>query len=309
MKRRTFLKYSTTSLILPSMIGSLNAQELDILEKQLFSSNFFSNIFGLKEEKKEIIKLEQEPLEEVVVDNIEIKDNIELKTSSKNIVKKDMFIEEKYITEFISVKEKLTAIQRYVGYGNFNILSFDNMIRMANNSPKINSFTKKELDFLEFIFYYNPSTHGFFGEKISREITETINKNDIVKIPYSGHYLFKGESFDTYTKMSEDIGDSLILTSGIRSVVKQTKLFLDKLASVDGNLTIASKSLAPPAYTYHAIGDFDVGKKGFGYSNFTSRFALTQEFLKMRKLKYIDMRYTINNKDGVRYEPWHIKVV
>ncbi len=30
----------------------------------------------------------------------------------------------------------------------------------------------------------------------------------------------------------------------------------------------------------------------------------------MRKLKYIDMRYTINNKDGgVRYEPWHVKVI
>lgn len=29
----------------------------------------------------------------------------------------------------------------------------------------------------------------------------------------------------------------------------------------------------------------------------------------MRKLTYIEMRYTINNKDGVRYEPWHIKVI
>ncbi len=109
--------------------------------------------------------------------------------------------------------------------------------------------------------------------------------------------------------MKDDVGESLTLTSGVRSIVKQTKLFLDKIDSVDGNLSIASKSLAPPAYTYHSIADFDVGKKGFGHANFTSRFALTQEFLKMRKLKYIDMRYTINNKDGVRYEPWHVKII
>lgn len=109
--------------------------------------------------------------------------------------------------------------------------------------------------------------------------------------------------------MVDDIGDTLFLTSGIRSVVKQTKLFLDKLHSVDGNFTQASRSLAPPAYTYHSIGDFDVGKKGFGYDNFTPRFALTEEFFAMRKLKYIDMRYTINNKDGVRYEPWHVKII
>ncbi len=168
---------------------------------------------------------------------------------------------------------------------------------------------KKELEFLESIFYYDPKYHGFYGQQVSQKITQRINKNEVIKIPNTGHYLFKGEPEKIYYKMIGDVGESLTLTSGVRSIVKQTKLFLDKIDSVDGNLSVASKSLAPPAYTYHSIADFDVGKKGFGFANFTPRFALTEEFLKMRKLKYIDMRYTINNKDGVRYEPWHVKVI
>jgi hypothetical protein len=196
-----------------------------------------------------------------------------------------------------------------VGYGNFNITSFDYSLKIAKNVSSIGQFTKSELEFLESIFYYDPKMHGFYGERISKNITDKIDIKEVVKIPYTGHYLFRGHSEETYYKMVEDIGESMVLTSGIRSIVKQTKLFLDKLDSENGNFTVAAKSLAPPAYTYHTIGDFDVGKKGFGHANFTSRFALTQEFLAMRKLKYIDMRYTINNKDGVRYEPWHVKVI
>ena len=41
----------------------------------------------------------------------------------------------------------------------------------------------------------------------------------------------------------------------------------------------------------------------------TSRFARTEEFKKIKELEYVDVRYTINNKDGVRYEPWHITTI
>jgi len=219
------------------------------------------------------------------------------------------YIEDKYRASFNSIRRKLTLLQRHVGYGNFNILSFDEALRIARNSSSIGEFSKDELEFLEFIFYYNPSSHGFYGKRISNSITEVVNKKEVYKVPGSGHYLFKGKSLDTYNEMKRDVGNTLILTSGIRSIVKQMKLFFDKVASVDGNITIAAISLAPPAFTYHAIGDFDVGKKGYGYANFTSRFALTKEFQEIRKLKYIDVRYTINNKDGVRYEPWHITTI
>ncbi len=294
MKRRDFLKYSATTLVLPSLVTSVNASTTSV-ELPVFPTR------TLKTKLSDVLKIEvEEQKNEKKIIEVEVK---------KEIIKKDKFLEEKHFNDFVSVRKKLKFIQSHVGYGNFNVISFDDILRIAKYSNKIESFSKSELNFLESIFYYDPSYHGFYGERISNKITEKINKKDIIKIPRTGHYLFKGEPMNVYQKMKDDVGDSLTLTSGVRSIIKQTKLFLDKIDSVDGNLSIASKSLAPPAYTYHSIADFDVGKKGFGHANFTSRFALTQEFLKMRKLKYIDMRYTINNKDGVRYEPWHVKVI
>ena len=154
------------------------------------------------------------------------------------------------------MRNKLKLIQRHIGYGNFNLISFDRMIRVARYASKIQRFTKKELEFLESIFYYNPSSHGFFGNKISSNITDIIKSREVVKIPRTGHYLFKGQPEKTYYEMKKDIGNTIILTSGVRSIVKQTKLFLDKVNKTRGNLSIASRSLAPPAFTYHSIGDF-----------------------------------------------------
>jgi D-alanyl-D-alanine carboxypeptidase len=52
-----------------------------------------------------------------------------------------------------------------------------------------------------------------------------------------------------------------------------------------------------------------VGKVGFGLKNFTEEFAQTAEFKRLLDLGYIGMRYPKENLLGVRYEPWHIKVV
>lgn len=226
-----------------------------------------------------------------------------------DLIQDDLFLEDRFIQPMNSVRKKLKYVQRYVGYGNFNIISFDNASRVLRNSPTAKRFTKEELEFIEYVFYYQPESHGFYGNRITTNLSNTINKKEIKKIPYTGHYLFKGKPVETYESMKKDIGKTLIMTSGVRSVVKQMKLYLDKLYNVKYNLSEASKSIAPPAFTYHSIGDFDVGKKGFGVANFTARFAATPEFNEMRKLKYINMRYTMNNKDGVRYEPWHVKII
>lgn len=305
MIRRDFFKSSATLATL-------------FTTTSLFGENSFNKDFEkIINEIFESKKHELERVEKFKNDYIdEVKDSIHLDIKkeknpllTEKTILKDVFIEEKYLNDFKNVRNKLTLVQRHVGYGNFNILGFDEMLRVAKYASNIKSFSKSELEFLESIFYYDPSVHGFYGKRISHNITDSINKKEVRKIPYTGHYLFKGEPEKIYYQMVDDIGESLTLTSGVRSIVKQTKLFLDKVHSVNGNLTDASKSLAPPAYTYHAIADFDVGKKGFGKANFSSRFALTDEFMKMRKLKYIHMRYTINNKDGVRYEPWHVKII
>jgi hypothetical protein len=210
---------------------------------------------------------------------------------------------------FLSITKKIELVKRRVGHGNFNILSYDDMLKTARYHSAIGRFTPVELAFMEEIFYRNPDIHGFYGKRTVPSITTVINKKEVVKIKHTGHYLFRGHSKGSYKRVIGDVGKSLYLTSGVRGVPKQMNLYFNKIKRTGGNISLASKSLAPPAYSYHSIGDFDVGKKGWGYKNFTVSFITTKEFWKLRQLSYISMRYTINNKEGVRFEPWHVKII
>ena len=46
--------------------------------------------------------------------------------------------------------------------------------------------------------------------------------------------------------------DDLVLTTGVRGVVKQFYLFLRKADRANGNLSLASRSLAPPGYSAYS---------------------------------------------------------
>lgn len=214
-------------------------------------------------------------------------------------------------TKFRLVKssvKRLQRLQRTVGYGNFQLLNFDQTLKIARNYSNVGSFTKAELDFLEMIFHEDASKYGFFGEKPLKKVTDQVKRREIVKVPYTGNYLYKGLPFETYRKIIRQVGNKVILTSGVRSVIKQFLLFLNKAYRCNGNLSLASRSLAPPGYSFHAIGDFDVGQVGFGASNFTERFVTTQVYGKLEDLGYLTFRYPRDNHLGVRFEPWHIKV-
>jgi len=205
--------------------------------------------------------------------------------------------------------ERLERVQRFIGHGNFNLIGFDEMLYFARNYEEIGAFDPAELAFLEEVFFNDATDYGFFGEKVTPELTHRILQNDLEKIEGSGHYLLKGESLNQYNLIHRDVGNNLLLTSGIRNVVKQMHLFLAKTRQSNGNLSKASRSLAPPGYSFHGIGDFDVGKIGLGEANFTADFSNTDEFRRLITLGYVDIRYTDTNRYGVRYEPWHIKII
>lgn len=214
--------------------------------------------------------------------------------------------------EFKLVKQtlaRMSRVQRTVGHGNFNLISFDQMVKYGRNFSQIGEFSKVELDYLEKLFFADAHTYGFYGEKVMSGLTQRIPSKDLLKVPKTGHFLFKGKSLAFYDKLKKGVGDDIVLTSGIRGTVKQMYLFLSKVAQADGNMSKASRSLAPPGYSYHAVGDFDVGKVGFGYRNFTEDFAETDVYKKLQDLGFLTLRYTDDNKFGVRYEPWHIQVV
>lgn len=203
---------------------------------------------------------------------------------------------------------RLKRIQRLVGYGNFCLLNFDDALNIAKAYTRVGRFSKEELAFMEQIFYTDGKTYGFMGDKPIQTITGRIEKKKVKKIPYTGNYLFLGKPMERYFQIKKEIGKDVILTSGVRSVVKQFLLFLNKAKSAGGNLSMASRSLAPPGYSFHGVGDFDVGKKGYGIHNFTERFTRTKVYRQLSDLGYVKFRYERDNDLGVRFEPWHIEV-
>ena len=221
----------------------------------------------------------------------------------------DIYLTSSDMNTVFSLKNRLKSLKRFVGYANFNIISYDQALYYARNYSAIGKFTKDEQYLIEKLFFSDPKEFNFYGKKTTHSLTNKISKKDIIKIPHTGHFLYKGKPQNDYKRLLKDVGPTLKLTSGIRNVIKQLDLYLNKLKKYDGDLVKASKIIAPPAFSYHTIHDFDIGRKDWGAKNFTAAFATTKEFKKIRKLKYVDIRYTTNNKDGVRYEPWHIKVI
>ena len=221
----------------------------------------------------------------------------------------DVFLPEERWPVFLVTLARLERVRDLVGHGNFALLGFDAMLRHARRHPVVGAFTADELAFMEEIFALDARRLGFEGPRVLPRLTATIPVAETVKVPGTGNYLYRDISLSLYRRLRRDVGESLILTSGIRGIVKQMHLFLAKTRRTAGNLSRAARSLAPPGHSFHGIGDFDVGKAGFGRANFTARFAQTEEFRRLRELDYVRIRYPQDNTAGVRYEPWHVRVV
>lgn len=238
-----------------------------------------------------------------------VRDAIEKARDFDHDFTSDTFLKPAQWPNLRSTLDRLERLQQVIGYANFNVVSFDAALRFANSYATIGAFTPQELNFIEEIFSTDARVYGFFGEKTARGLTEAIAQRDILKLPGSGHYLYRGEAHAIFLKLQRDIGNELQLTSGIRSVVKQLHLFLARASVTNGNLSRAARQLAPPGHSFHGIGDFDVGQLGLGAANFTELFATTDVFKRVQQLGYSSIRYPQTNPYGVRYEPWHIKVV
>lgn len=258
-------------------------------------------------------QLKVHPLElpensQAVMEDQAIKDYLTKIRHPDNSHKNDIILDPEHSQLLWSVVERLGKIQETVGHGNFAVLGFDDALLAARQYAQIGRFTRHELDFLEMIYHRDAREYGFNGEKVIASLSQTIGRRDVYKVPYSGHHLFMGESLEKYEKVRMDLGEALVLTSGIRGIIKQFYLFLIKAQRHEGNLSLASRSLAPPGYSYHATGDFDVGQKGLGNDNFSEKFTSTPVFKRLEKKGFVECRYTRDNLLGVRYEPWHIKL-
>jgi len=237
-----------------------------------------------------------------------IKDYLHKMSNFEKPHKDDIYVPGSMDSIFTAIVMKLRRLQSFVGHGNFQTFGFDAGLRVARLYSEVGAFTKAEKRYMEMIFYSQAERYGFFAEKPLKDLTSRIKQKDIAKAPNSPIYLYKGTPFEIYNKLKQQIGDQLILTSGVRGIMKQFLLFFNKAYANNGNLSLASRSLAPPGHSYHGIGDFDVGQVGMGAENFSKSFANTEVFEKLNALGYIRLRYPDKNFLGVRFEPWHIKV-
>ncbi|WP_027361523.1 M15 family metallopeptidase [Halodesulfovibrio aestuarii] len=252
--------------------------------------------------------IEKKPQEQHGQFDVHVKDYISKMSHFDSAHPDDIVLKGEDLTLLKECTARLTRVMRTVGYGNFNLVSIDQAFTHGKRYSRIGAFTNQEKAFLEKIFYYDAHLLGFYGDKPITVFTQTINRSKVIKIRNSGHYLFKEHPYGVWKEIKSALSSDVILTSGVRGIVKQFHLFLMKANSNGGNLSLASRSLAPPGYSFHGIGDFDVGQRRYGKSNFTSRFTETHVFSKLNELGYLTLRYPRGNLLGVRYEPWHVKV-
>ncbi|MCP4670355.1 MAG: hypothetical protein GY857_03505, partial [Desulfobacula sp.] len=154
-----------------------------------------------------------------------IKDQLSIKRHFNKNYGEDIFIDKNLLTLLEISVNRLKRVQRIVGYGNFCLLDFDDAIKIGKSYSKVGAFTKRELDFFEMIFYSKGQEYGFMGKKPIQTITGKIVKRDIKKIPHTGNYLYRGKPVATYTDIKKRLGSDVILTSGVRSIMKQFLLF------------------------------------------------------------------------------------
>ncbi|WP_290736465.1 D-alanyl-D-alanine carboxypeptidase family protein [Halobacteriovorax sp. JY17] len=303
MKRRDFLKY-TTFLAATSGLSSCS-----FLQKHFHDATCKSCINPFEETKQTqstIIAPTKKPEEEIVKELV--KDERAKSKYFSQDFPDDIFLSKENYAIVKSLVAKLRIVERYVGHGNFNLLNVDSFYLFTNTIPYCKPITEVEKKFMEELFYFDAAKYGFKGDKTAKKLTDSIGKREVAKVPFSGHFLKKDQSLTLFQKVKRDVGKDLILTSGVRGVAKQFHLFLEKSLETKGNLSKASRSLAPPGYSFHYLGDFDVGKKNMGMKNFDQDFAETDEFKRLVDLGYINIRYTQSNTLGVRFEPWHLKV-
>ena len=296
MKRRTFLKFTALAAIL---------NPIETLAGFPFSRS-------VKTEKRSPqlkvhpLELPDNPL--IAREEQDIKDYLIKIRHPDTLHRNDIILKPQQIQLLESVVKRLRKIQVTIGHGNFSVLGFEDALLIGRQYSKIGRFTRRELDFLEMVYHRNARDYGFNGKKLIGTLSQVIGKRDVYKVPYTGNHLFRGESLEKYEKVKRDLGEDLVLTSGIRGITKQFYLFLNKAYRHGGNLSLASRSLAPPGYSYHATGDFDVGQRGFGGDNFSEKFTTTPVFRRLARRGLVECRYRRDNMLGVRYEPWHIKL-
>ena len=77
----------------------------------------------------------------------------------------DAYLERDQYPILISSFKRIDRVQNLVGHGNFNVVSFDEMLGCGRRYRSVGEFTLAEKTFLEELFTANAQRYGFWARK------------------------------------------------------------------------------------------------------------------------------------------------
>lgn len=198
---------------------------------------------------------------------------------------------------------RLGQAQSSIGHGRFNLASFDDVRAALGKHAPLSSREENEFAAL---FALDARRIGFLGPRVVQQLSAALPLDQLQAVPPTGQHVFPA-AFELFMRARKVVGEQLIVTSGARGVPKQMLVFINS-ALHGGMIARPVHSVAPPGYSYHAVGDIDVGDRRLGGVNFTEAFANSPTYKTLAALAYIHFRYPRHNPYGVQFEPWHLQI-
>jgi D-alanyl-D-alanine carboxypeptidase len=202
-----------------------------------------------------------------------------------------------------ALARRLEAVQGVIGHGRFNLVSFDD-VRAAAPRTAAGALTAAETAEFEALLALDARRIGFLGKRVVTQLSYRLPAN-LVDVGRGQHVFAEANAL--FVRARAAVGEQLIVTSGARGIPKQMLVFIGSALRA-GLVARRVHSVAPPGYSYHAVGDIDVGDRRLGGTNFTEAFAQSETYRKLAALPYIRFRYPPGNPFGVQFEPWHLEV-
>ena len=101
---------------------------------------------------------------------IAVLDNLQKVKNFNEVFDSDIFLSDEKKFTFNSALKRISRVKKIIGYANFNLLGFDDMLLYAHRFPQIGRFTKAELTLIDELFFYDAKNYGFYGSKVIKKL-------------------------------------------------------------------------------------------------------------------------------------------
>ena len=178
-----------------------------VLDRRNFIKNSCSAL-GLLLSSKDAFSFDESKREDHVKDSLTRLEKI--KRFDEDLAG-DIWVDKADVKVFYSLAKKLNKLRAYVGYGNFNLISFDEFLKLSHKNSKLQDLSIAELNLFEKLFFADAEEYGFYGEKVITTQTYSFSRNNCKKIPRTGHYLMKGKAEELYGDLRKKLAMTLSL--------------------------------------------------------------------------------------------------